>query len=47
MAALTLRSLSLDIAASALEGVPGAQRGAGRVLVPATAAFGTALEFVA
>jgi hypothetical protein len=42
MAALTLRTLSLDMAATAT-GFPVVS---GRVLVPATAAFGTALEFV-
>ncbi len=47
MAALTLRTLSLDIAASALDAVPGVRRDAARVLVPAAAAFGAALEFVA
>jgi hypothetical protein len=44
MAALTLRTLSLDVAASA---VAGGKREAGRVLAPAGAAFGTALEFIA
>jgi hypothetical protein len=47
MVALTLRTLSLDTAAAALAGVAGVQREASRVLVPAAAAFGTALEFVA
>jgi hypothetical protein len=43
MVALTLRTLSLEMAASA---VAGARREAGRVLVPAASAFGSALEFV-
>jgi hypothetical protein len=47
MAALTLRTLSLEIAATALHGVAGVRREMDRVLVPATAAFGAALEFVA
>jgi hypothetical protein len=42
MAGLTLRTLSLDMAAEAT----GFPQVSGRVLVPATAAFGTALEFV-
>jgi hypothetical protein len=46
MVALTLRTLSLDIAASALAGVAGVRPEAGRVLVPAVSAFGGALEFV-
>jgi hypothetical protein len=47
MAALTLRTLSLEVAGSALDGVAGVRRDAARILVSATAAFGTALEFVA
>jgi hypothetical protein len=46
MAALTLRTLSLETAASALSGVAGLRREAGRALVPAEAAFGVALEFI-
>jgi hypothetical protein len=46
MVALTLRTLSLEIAASAVAGVAGVRHGAGRVLVPAASAFGSALEFV-
>jgi hypothetical protein len=42
MAALTLRTLSLEMAA----GASGVRAAANRVLVPAAAAFGTALEFV-
>jgi len=47
MAALTLRTQSLDKAAAALAGVPGVRCEDARVLVPASAAFGCALEFVA
>jgi hypothetical protein len=47
MVGLTLRTLSLEMAAAALDGVPGVRREASRVLVPAAAAFGSALEFVA
>jgi hypothetical protein len=48
MAALTFRTRSLDAAASALEagGVEGFWREEGRVVVPAAAAFGCALEFL-
>ena len=46
MAALTLRTLSLDMAAKALEGVAGVRREPGRVVVPLGAAFRAALEFV-
>jgi hypothetical protein len=46
MAALTLRTLSLDQAASALAGVAGLRREPARILVPAAAAFGCTLEFV-
>ena len=47
MAALTLRTRSLDAVASALDAgaVPGFWREDGRVVVPATSAFGCALEF--
>ncbi len=45
MAALTLRTLSLERAASALAAVP-VVRMADRLIVPAEAAFGCALEFV-
>ena len=47
MAALTLRTLSLDLAAAAVAGIAGITHEAGRMLVPAAATFGTALEFVA
>jgi Glyoxalase-like domain len=47
MAALTLRTLSLDVAARALAGIAGIRREAGRLIVPASQAFGTVLEFVA
>jgi hypothetical protein len=49
MAALTFRTLSLDHAAAALQegGIAGVRREQGRVLVPAAAAFGAALEFCA
>ena len=47
MAALTLRTLSLELAAGALQGVAGVRREPGRVVVPPGAAFGAALEFVA
>jgi hypothetical protein len=49
MAALTLRTTSLDQAATALEAgaVAGVRRESGRLLVPAAAAFGATLEFVA
>jgi hypothetical protein len=47
MVALTLRTLSLDQAASALAGIAGVRHEPGRLVVPAEAAFGTALEFVA
>jgi hypothetical protein len=46
MAALTLRTLSLDQAAAALAGVK-MRREAGRILVPASAAIGCPIEFVA
>jgi hypothetical protein len=46
MVALTLRTLSLETAASAVADVAGVRHEAGRILVPATAAFGSALEFV-
>ena len=47
MAALTFRTRSLDAAVSALDagGVAGFWREPGRVVVPAAAAFGCALEF--
>ena len=46
MAALTLRTRSLDTAATALEaGGVAARREADRIVVPAAAAFGVALEF--
>ncbi len=44
MAALTLRTRSLDQAAAAMQ-VPGVVREADRVVVPASAAFGVTLEF--
>ena len=44
MAALTLRTRSLDQAAAALQ-VPGVVREADRIVVPATSAFGVTLEF--
>jgi hypothetical protein len=49
MAALTLRTLSLARAAAALQagGIAPAQPSANRVVVPAAAAFGATLEFVA
>ena len=47
MAALTLRTLSLEQAAAALAGIAGVRTEADRVVVPAGAAFGAALEFVA
>ncbi len=48
MAALSLRTRSLDHAATALAaGGIGVRRGGKRVVVPASAAFGVALEFVA
>jgi hypothetical protein len=49
MAALTFRTLSLDCAAAALRdgGVAGVRQENERVLVPAAAAFGAALEFCA
>ncbi len=47
MAALTLRTRSLEAVADALRvgGIPGARRGSDRIVVPASAAFGTVLEF--
>jgi hypothetical protein len=45
MAALTLRTLSLDQAAAALAGLP-VLRAAGRILVPASEAMGCPIEFV-
>jgi hypothetical protein len=47
MAALTLRTLSLDAAETALEagGVKGVDRIGTSLLVPATEAFGVAIEF--
>ncbi len=45
MAALTLRTLSLERTAVALQGVPEAARERERILVPATAAMGVAIEF--
>ncbi len=45
MAALTLRTLSLEQAAVALQGVSEAARERERILVPATAAMGVAIEF--
>jgi hypothetical protein len=49
MAALTFRTRSLDLAAAALEAgqVAGVSRKADRVMVPAAAAFGCAIEFQA
>jgi hypothetical protein len=46
MAALTLRTLSLEMAAAATAGIPGMRREATRLLAPPDAAFGTVLEFV-
>jgi hypothetical protein len=47
MAALTVRTRSLDQAAAALAsgGISGVRRDANRIVVPATATFGVALEF--
>lgn len=45
MAALALRTLSLDQAAAALHGVAGAVRERDRILVPAVDAMGVAVEF--
>ena len=47
MAALTLRTRSLDAVAEALQagGIAGARRESDRIVVPASAAFGTVLEF--
>jgi hypothetical protein len=45
MAALTLRTLALPMAAAALRDVPLIEA-AGRIIVPAAAAFGCALEFI-
>jgi len=45
MAALALRTRSLDATARALEGVAGVRREADRIVVPASDAFGTALAF--
>ncbi|HZT50829.1 MAG TPA: VOC family protein [Stellaceae bacterium] len=47
MAALTLRTASLDAAAAAIAPEAGARREPGRLIVPAAAAMDTALEFVA
>ena len=47
MAALTLRSRSLDTVWGVVQDIPGVRREAGRVIVPAREAFGAALEFVA
>ena len=48
MAALTFRTRSLELAAAALalEQVPGVRREADRIVVPASSAFGCAIEFV-
>jgi hypothetical protein len=47
MAALTLRTLSLEAVADALRvgGIAGVRRDSDRIVVPASAAFGTVLEF--
>jgi Glyoxalase-like domain len=47
MAALTLRTRSLEAVARALQagGISAARRDSGQIVVPATAAFGTVLEF--
>ncbi len=47
MAALTIRTRSLDGAAAALAAgqIRGVYRGADRIVVPATEAFGVTLEF--
>jgi hypothetical protein len=49
MAALTIRTRSLDSAATALQtgNISGVKRTAERILVPATETFGVALEFIA
>jgi hypothetical protein len=49
MAALTIRTRSLDVAAAALQAgqISGVKRSAERIVVPATETFGVALEFVA
>jgi hypothetical protein len=49
MAALTIRTRSLDGAAAALQtgNISGVKRTAERIIVPATETFGVALEFVA
>jgi len=49
MAALTIRTRSLDVAAAALQagGIAGVRRDAARIIVPASATFGVALEFCA
>ncbi len=44
MAALTLRTRSLDQSAAAFQ-IPGVQRHADRIVIPATSAFGVTLEF--
>jgi hypothetical protein len=47
MAALTIRTRSLEVAAAALQsgGIAGVRRDADRIVVPASAAFGVTLEF--
>jgi hypothetical protein len=47
MAALTLRTRSLEAATAALQsgGIAGVARESDRIVVPARAAFGTVLEF--
>jgi len=45
MAALTIRTRSLERTATALARVPGVYRGTDRIVVPASEAFGVTLEF--